>query len=210
MLKQILRFRAVMVIFLALSLALSCSEAFADGRGSGNSGGRGGGYRGAGSYRGGGGYRGGGDRNYYRDGRWYRHGWLGFDIAVSALAIGALIESLPPRCDTVVVRDTPYYYYGNYYYRPYQYGGYVVVPPPPPVEQPVPAGAYVVPANVAPNYMPAAAQQDSFTVNVPNSRGGYTSVTLRRSGNGFIGPQGEYYADFPSMEQLRLMYGSNK
>jgi hypothetical protein len=49
---------------------------------------------------------------------------------------------------------------------------------------------------------------ESSTINIPNSRGGYTSITLRRSGNGFVGPQGEYYPDFPSVEQLRTMYGN--
>ena len=39
----------------------------------------------------------GGDRHYYRDGRLYKRGWFGFDIAVSALVIGAFIDSLPPR-----------------------------------------------------------------------------------------------------------------
>jgi hypothetical protein len=48
--------------------------------------------------------------------------------------------------------------------------------------------------------------EESFTVNVPNSKGGYTAVTLKRSGNGFIGPQGEYYTEFPKIEQLKAMY----
>jgi hypothetical protein len=208
MLKKSLRFRAIVVVVLVMAMAFSCQEAFADGRG-----GRGGG-------PGGGGYHGGGgrDRHFYRNGGWYRHGWLGFDIAVTALAIGVLIESLPPRCETIVVAGNPYYYYGNYYYRPYPYGGYVVVPPPvmapvivqQSVEPPVvvaPAPAYQAPA--VPSTSSAAAQQSSFTVNVP-SPGGYTSVTLKRSGIGFIGPQGEYYADFPSIEQLQVMYGGKK
>src|ERR1039457_6290992 len=48
---------------------------------------------------------------------------------------------------------------------------------------------------------------DSVTVNVPNSNGGYTAVVLRRSGNGYVGPQGEYYDQVPSTEQLQAMYG---
>src|ERR1700691_3305043 len=34
---------------------------------------------------------------------------------------------------------------------------------------------------------------DTVTINVPNSSGGYTAVVLKRSGNGYIGPQGEFY-----------------
>ncbi len=48
---------------------------------------------------------------------------------------------------------------------------------------------------------------DTVTINVPNSNGGLTSVVLKRSGNGYIGPQGEYYDQVPSTEQLQAMYG---
>lgn len=64
---------------------------------------------------------------------------------------------------------------------------------------------YVVPQNVS--YVSSGTPQDSFVVNVPNDRGGYTAVTIRKSGNGFIGPQGEYYAQFPNVSQLKVMYG---
>jgi hypothetical protein len=71
-----------------------------------------------------------GERHYYRDGRWYRRGLSGLDIVVSALAIGAFIDSLPPRHTTVVVEGTPYYHDDRYYYRRASNGGYVVVPVP--------------------------------------------------------------------------------
>ncbi|HPS20492.1 MAG TPA: hypothetical protein PKY78_05850 [Candidatus Omnitrophota bacterium] len=48
--------------------------------------------------------------------------------------------------------------------------------------------------------------QSSFTVNVPNSKGSYTAVEIKKSGKGYVGPQGEYYAEFPSVEQLKAMY----
>jgi len=50
---------------------------------------------------------------------------------------------------------------------------------------------------------------DSVTVNVPNDNGGYTSVVLKRSGNGYVGPQGEYYEQVPTTSQLKAMYGNN-
>jgi hypothetical protein len=71
-----------------------------------------------------------GYRHYYRDGRWYQRDSMGHDIAVAALAIGALIDSLPPSHTTVVVENTPYYHDDRYYYRQAPNGGYVVVPPP--------------------------------------------------------------------------------
>jgi hypothetical protein len=48
---------------------------------------------------------------------------------------------------------------------------------------------------------------DTVTVNVPNSNGEYTAVVLKRSGNGYVGPQGEYYDQVPSTTQLQAMYG---
>ncbi len=53
----------------------------------------------------------------------------------------------------------------------------------------------------------AADTQDAYTVNIPNDKGAYTAVILKRAGNGFIGPQGEFYSKFPKVYQLKLMYG---
>lgn len=129
-----------------------------------------------------------GDRYHYRDGRWYRTGWFGWEFAVAALTIGAFVEALPPQHTTVVVDNTTYYYDNNVYYRQLPDGAYVVV------QQPV---------IVSPQVQPVG----ELTINVPNSQGGYTAVTLRRSGGGFVGPQGEYYQDVPSVDQLRALYG---
>ena len=49
---------------------------------------------------------------------------------------------------------------------------------------------------------------DSFTVNVPNSQGGYTALVIQSSGSGYVGPQGEYYSSFPSVPQLQATYGT--
>jgi len=49
----------------------------------------------------------------------------------------------------------------------------------------------------------------SFTVNIPNAQGGYTAVVIQQSGTGYVGPQGEYYPQFPSVAQLQAMYGAN-
>ena len=170
MLKQVLKFRVILVSL--LMLVLFCPGAFARGDDRGHD---------RGDNR--------GDRYYSRDGRWYKHGWCGFDIAVAALAVGAFIDALPPRHTTVIVEGTPYYYGDNHYYRQYPNGGYVVVEPPvlvqPPVQTP-----------------------DTVTINIPNSRGGYTPVVLRRAGYGYLGPQGEYYADSPTVDQLRALYGN--
>lgn len=205
MLAKGLRFAVVAIIVSGLILTLPCSYASAAPHGGDMRGGKRPGNSSRGLINKG--------KHYYRNGSWYRHGWLGFDIAVSALAIGALIDSLPPRHTTVVVAGTPYYYFDNYYYRPHPYGGYVVVPPPV-LTQPVaimPQTTQIVSA--APAYITASTMQpniqiqDTSTINIPNSSGGYTAVTLKRSGNGYIGPQGEYYSDNPTVEQLKVLYG---
>jgi hypothetical protein len=194
MLVKGLRFMTAVVIVLGLALALPCKDAIAQPRGGG---GRGGSMPVRGPGRDSRGWVG-ESRHYYRDGSWYKHGWFGLDIAVSVLAIGALIDSLPPRHTTVVVAGTPYYYYDNHYYQPCPYGGYIVVPPP----------ALAQNAMTAPQITQGQSQnREGSTINIPNSRGGYTAVTLKRSGSGFVGPQGEYYSDNPTVEQLKVLYG---
>ena len=188
MLVKGLRFTAAVVLILALALALPCSDAFAQRHGGGGRG------------------WGGGSRHYYSGGSWYRHGWLGFDIAVSALAIGALIDSLPPRYSTVVVEGVPYYYYDNYYYRPYTNGGYIVVPPPV-LTQPAVVMSQPAQFVAGPIAQTQPQTQEESTINIPNARGGYTAVTLKKAGTGYVGPQGEYYSDNPTVEQLKVLYG---
>jgi hypothetical protein len=62
-------------------------------------------------------------------------------------------------------------------------------------------------AVTAPAEKPEAQAQGTFTVNIPNSKGGYTSVTLKKMGKGYVGPQGEFYTEFPKVEHLKEMYG---
>lgn len=198
----------------------------------------------------GGGGRGGRGGYYYHGGRYhYGSGWWWFGPALTTLAVGAVLDSLPRGYTTVAVGGVPYYYYDNLYYRPGP-GGYVVVQPPvgavvPTIPQNYPSvvvdgvtyyningatyvaapnGYQVVPqprtvvvnnAAPAPAVAPAqavptspvASPEGSFTVNVPNSQGGYTPVMLKKSGTGYVGPQGEFYTEFPRIEQLKAMYG---
>ena len=49
--------------------------------------------------------------------------------------------------------------------------------------------------------------QSTVTMMVPNSNGSYTGVPLRRYGNAYIGPRGEYYNVLPGDAQLRSLYG---
>ena len=73
----------------------------------------------------------------------------------------------------------------------------------PAVEEPTPI-VVSQPALVVPT---TTYSGDTVTINVPNGSGGYTAVVLKRSGNGYVGPQGEYYYQVPTAAQLQPMYG---
>ncbi|MDD5772620.1 MAG: hypothetical protein PHX78_04045 [bacterium] len=183
MLKQILKFRIFIVISLILMLFCSATLAW-DGR-----------------------YR-------YRRGRWYRdRDWFWFSIGGPTITIGTVVSTLPPTYSIVFFGNMPYYYYDDFYYRPYYPSGYIVVPAPaqPAIIMPKTSETTTVYNTVIVHNPPAAiTQQDSFTVNIPNpnSKGEYIPVTLKRVNNGFTGPQGEFYKEFPSIEQLQVMYGN--
>ncbi len=48
---------------------------------------------------------------------------------------------------------------------------------------------------------------DTVTVKVPNNDGTTTPVTLKRSGDVWVGPKGETYKTIPTSEELRPIYG---
>jgi len=133
------------------------------------------------------------NRYHYYDGRFYRPAWFGFGFTVIAPPFGTAVRVLPFGYRTITVRGTPYYYYNNVYYTTYP-SGYIVVPRPA-IEETV-----VV--------QPQPSTRETVTINIPNSRGGYTPITLLKQSNGYVGPQGEYYPTFPTVEQLRLLYGN--
>jgi len=84
-------------------------------------------------------------------------------------------------------------------------GSTIQKPEPPPAQVVVAQPAQVVMAQPA---VPTTTYSgDTATVNVPNTNGGYTAVVLKRSGNGYVGPQGEYYEQVPTTAQLQAMYG---
>jgi len=50
-------------------------------------------------------------------------------------------------------------------------------------------------------------QPATMTINIQNSNGSFTPVTLRQIGAQWVGPKGEYYNAVPSVGQLRPVYG---
>jgi hypothetical protein len=131
-------------------------------------------------------------RYHYQGGRFYRPGFFGFGFFLVRPPIGVIVRVLPAGHRTIVVAGAPYYYYEDIYYRDCP-SGYIVVPTP------------VVSPNVV--MPPQNLSSETVTINVPNSNGSFTPVTLVKHGNGYIGPQGEYYPGHPTLEQLRVLYG---
>ena len=128
-----------------------------------------------------------GHGGYYHAG-WYDHPCIGFEF-----------DFLPYGYRVIHHRSGEYFYYDGVYYV--RYGGRYRV-----VEEPV----YVVEKPVERVVEVSQPVQDDgpVTVNIPNKKGGYTAVVVKRSGNGYVGPQGEYYDDFPKVTQLQAMYGN--
>ena len=110
----------------------------------------------------------------------------------------------PPNYQPIVVNGVTYYVNnGNYYlYTGY---GYQLISAPTTMAQAAPAVAALPIQVTVPTTSPDT--DDSFTLNIPNDKGGYTAVVIKRSGKGFVGPQGEFYSEFPKVAQLKVMYG---
>ena len=162
----------------------------------------------------------GGARYFYYDGLYYTYVGNGEYVLVQP-PIGAYVNVIPPDFQPVSINGRIYYTDNGVYYILTQRHGYKVVEPPVVYAQPtqvvtqpqqvivtqpvttvttaqVPTTVVAAPVAVVP--------QDTFPVNVPNNTGGYTTVVIKKSGNGYVGPQGEFYAEFPKVAQLKAMY----
>jgi hypothetical protein len=137
------------------------------------------------------------ERYRYHDGRFYRPIFFGlFEVLVDVPPVGAIVTVLPVGHKVMVAEGVTYYYYDNVYYT-VSPNGYIVVPAP------------AVKSNitvVSPIQLQKVSDETTM-VNIPNSNGSYTPVTLVKQKDGYIGPQGEYYPGHPTVDQLRVLYG---
>ena len=137
-------------------------------------------------------------RYNYCDGVFYRR--YAREYVVVAPPPGVLITALPQACQTVIINGASYYTCNDIYYQGTPQG-YVVVPRPSPAVFETARADAVIPS------APINHSEEFISVNVPNKNGGYTAVDVKRTENGFLGPQGEFYAEFPRVDQLKVMYG---
>jgi len=133
-------------------------------------------------------------RYYYQGGLFYRpqrHNYI-----VVPPPSGAVVYQIPAQYNQVIIDGVVYYTYNGVYYSRVPQGFQVVQPPPVVVEA----------ATVSTRSVPD--EEEVFTVNIPLSGGGYKAVVIKRDGEGFQGPQGEFYSEFPRVEQLKVMYAN--
>ncbi|MBN1688433.1 MAG: hypothetical protein JW893_04975 [Candidatus Omnitrophica bacterium] len=126
---------------------------------------------------------------YYFDGTYYTNTPSGY-VIVNA-PVGTRIVEIPSRHKEIIYGGTTYYYYDHTYYLR-EPEGYTVVTPP--------ADA------VALNTSVREAPEKTVVVNVPNPNGSFMPVTLQKFSDGYVGPKGEFYPDYPTLDQLKAMY----
>ena len=201
--------KKILVTILVLACLLQPSLALADGHG---------GHGGHGGYWGHGGSSAlgivalsiAGAEFLYSAGMFYRSTPAGYVVVPAPM--GAVVPALPPGYTVVYMGGMPYYYYGNAYYTVAP-NGYVVTAPPaiatPMVAAPGAAPVQTpVPAPISQQTVAPAANEPSSAVEtyIPNGNGSFTVVTLQKTEKGFLGPQGEFYADHPTEDQLKARY----
>jgi len=137
------------------------------------------------------------------------------------LAAGSFVRHLPYGYTVVVIGNVPYYCFEGTYFRPYS-SGFLVVDAPVVVNaapMPAPAQPQITNGNTntgdnspsssnAPQTVTGQSASDTLSVNVPNSKGGFTPVKLIKQGNGYVGPQGEFYPGHPTVDELKTLYGN--
>ncbi len=146
----------------------------------------------------------GGARYYYYDGLYYSYVGDGDYVLVDP-PIGAYVAEIPPDFQPVSINGRMYYTNDGVYYILTEHHGYKVVPAPVVYAEPQQVIVQSQPVTTVVE-APAVNTQDAFPVNVPTDNGGYKTIVIRKSGNGYIGPQGEFYPTFPSVAQLKAMY----
>ena len=164
---------------------------------------------------------------YFHHNHFYRPVWYWFDRIVVAPPIGAFVAILPDGYTTFSIGGIPYFHFRGIYFRPCT-NGYVVVSAPrqaavspsPSIDRSQLDTTKEDTKNTSTNTVSAASldnsmlsketegsSADTVVINIPNKDGSYSQVTLVKHGEGYLGPQKEYYEGHPTVEQLQVLYG---
>lgn len=128
-------------------------------------------------------------------------------------AHGPIIR-LPRYARTVWHNNLRYYHHNDVYYRHSDCGYYRVSAP---ViheyktvykSRPVVKEVYKSEPRTKEIYVDDSTESgvDEFVINIKDSRGEYVGVKIKKYHHGYLGPQGEYYDEFPEVAQLKAMY----
>jgi hypothetical protein len=132
---------------------------------------------------------------------WPYWGWPYWGWPYPWLEIGVIVPVLPFEFETLTFGPGIVYYYNDGVYYKAVPEGYVVVPKSE-VEK------YKQQKETLKNEESNKnVSGEEYVINIPNSDGSFTPVKLKKSDNGYIGPQGESYQGHPSIEQLKVLYG---
>lgn len=134
----------------------------------------------------------GGQRYYHHDGYYFRKHSVGYKVVTPPR--GACLSRLPDGYEVIYVKGIPYYTFDGVYYKDSPQGFVIVEEP----------NRKVFVSQAEKSH---EAKGESITVNIPNSKGGYTPVNITKTENGFVGPQGEFYPEFPQIAKLKVIYG---
>jgi len=133
---------------------------------------------------------------YFGGGSFYRHTRAGYMIVDPPW--GTIVPFLPWGYRTVVTEERPYYVYGDTYYTDSP-EGYAVAPPPAPFVPSAPAERTKYKSKI-----------DTYDIYIPNDDGSYMLIVLKKVEKGFVGPQGEFYPEHPTVEKLKALYGRRR
>jgi hypothetical protein len=151
---------------------------------------------------------GGGHGGWHGGGHGWGHGGWGWGWgAVGLVETAALLNAAYRYSPYYYVNGVPYYYENPYYVAAPV--GYVGVAQPPLAYVPAStsmAAPYATPSAASSQPPAAASVSDSFDIHIPNGNGSFTLITLQKTEKGFLGPQGEFYTDHPTEDQLRARY----
>ncbi len=145
---------------------------------------------------------------YYSNGSFYRR--FGDAYLAAPAPVGAVVRTIPRAYKPIVIDGANYYIvHGSVYMQTPI--GYQVMPQKPFMIEKASTDQkdmMSIPPQTTLNSQQSVGTdaEESVTINIPNSKGGYTPVTIKKSGDGFVGPQGEQYQEFPKVEQLKTKY----
>lgn len=143
---------------------------------------------------------------FYQNGNFYSPAGHNEAIIVNP-PYGMIIPNIPVGYQTYTVNGQEYHIYNNISYVESPNGGYTIVETPPtaPKMHKEQGLTNSDPAKNKYNEYKFKSPDD-LSVKIPNNDGTFTLVPLKKTDDGFIGPQGEKYENFPSINDLKKRY----